>query len=122
MATHKELHLRDLLIHLLHELYYKVHQLVLQHLLGMVVGDQERDIVALTNMSAGHPKPAWYFPSCSYRHSFSPQDEERLRSLGQEARELVHENMLDLIRLLYPYADSHAVDRWLNKYSLFLIS
>jgi hypothetical protein len=122
MATHEELHLRDLLIHLLHELYYKVHQLVLQHLLGMVVGDQERDIVALVTLSAGHRKPAQHLSIWSYRHRFPPQYEECLRSLGQEPSELVHENMLDLVCLLYPYADPHTIDRWLDKDSLFLIS
>lgn len=39
--TYEKLHLRDLLIYLLHKLDDKVHQLVLQHLLGMEVRDQE---------------------------------------------------------------------------------
>lgn len=39
--THKQLHLRDLLVYLLHELDYEVHKFVLQHLLGMEVRNQE---------------------------------------------------------------------------------
>lgn len=39
--TYEELHLRNLLIHLLHELNNEIHQLMLQHLLGMEIGDQE---------------------------------------------------------------------------------
>lgn len=39
--TYEELHFRDLLINLLHELDNKVDQLVLQHLLGVEVRNQE---------------------------------------------------------------------------------
>lgn len=46
-VAYKELHLRDLLVNLLHELDYEVHQLMLQHLFGMEVRNQEGDIVAL---------------------------------------------------------------------------
>ncbi len=49
-CAYKELHLRNLLIHLLHELYDKVNQLVFQHLLGVKVGNQERDIIALQSL------------------------------------------------------------------------
>lgn len=45
--AYKELHLRDLLVDFLHELNDKVHQLMLQHLLGVEVCDQERNIIAL---------------------------------------------------------------------------
>jgi hypothetical protein len=34
----------------------------------------------------------------------------------------MHKNMLDLIRLLDPYAHSHAIDRRLDEDSLFLIT
>ena len=47
LRTYEELHLRNLPVDLLHELNDEVHQLVLQHLLGMEVGNEERDIVAL---------------------------------------------------------------------------
>ena len=42
-----ELHLRDLLVDLLHEVDDEVDQLVPEHLLGVEVGDQETDVVAL---------------------------------------------------------------------------
>ena len=48
-CVQEELHLRDLLVHVLHELNDEVHQLVLQHLLGMEVGDEERNVIALPN-------------------------------------------------------------------------
>jgi hypothetical protein len=41
LSAYEKLHLRDLLVHLLHELDDKVHQLVLQHLFGVKVRDQE---------------------------------------------------------------------------------
>jgi hypothetical protein len=47
MLTHEKLHLRDLLVNLLHELNDEVHKLVLQHLLGVEVSDQEGDVVTL---------------------------------------------------------------------------
>ena len=46
-ATYEKLHLRDLLIHLLHKLKNEVDQLVLQHGFCVEVGNEERDIVAL---------------------------------------------------------------------------
>jgi len=49
--TYKELHLRNLLINLLHKLNDKVHQFMLQHLLGMKVGDQERNVISLYTIS-----------------------------------------------------------------------
>lgn len=47
---YKELHFRDLLVDLFHELNDEVDQLVLQHLLGVEVGDEERDVVALDRL------------------------------------------------------------------------
>lgn len=37
--AYEELHLRDLLVYLFHELNDEIHQLVLQHLLGVEVRD-----------------------------------------------------------------------------------
>jgi hypothetical protein len=42
-----QFHLVDLLVDLLHELNDEVYQLVLVHLLRVLVGDQEADVVAL---------------------------------------------------------------------------
>ena len=47
MVSYEELHLRDLLVHLLHELDDEIHQLMLQHFLGVEVGDKEGDVIAL---------------------------------------------------------------------------
>lgn len=48
-GVQEELHLGDLLVHVLHELNDEVHQLVLQHLLGVEIGDEERNVIALPN-------------------------------------------------------------------------
>ena len=34
----------------------------------------------------------------------------------------MHQNIFDLIGLLYPYADAHTVHRGLNEHALFLVS
>ena len=114
VETYEELHLRYLLVHLLHELYDEIHKLMLQHLLGMVIRDQERDIITLAYtvsllsiLSSCRGLPVQQ----TYRHRLPPQHEERLRSLCQESCELMHEDMLDLIRLFYPNANSYAIDR-----------
>jgi len=58
----------------------------------------------------------------AHLYRLPPQNEKGLRSLGQEPRELVYKDVLDLIRLLYPYADSYTVDAWLDEHSLVLVS
>lgn len=40
-STYEKLHLGYLFIHLFHELYYEINQLMLQHLLGMEIRYQE---------------------------------------------------------------------------------
>lgn len=47
-GVHRQLHLADLLVDLLHEVDDKVHQLVLVHLLCVEVGDEEADVISLT--------------------------------------------------------------------------
>ena len=64
----------------LHELDDEVHDLVLEHGLGVEVGDQEGDVVTLDGLP--------------------PEDDEVLGTLGQEAHELLAENGLELVGLL----------------------
>lgn len=45
--TYKELHLRNLLVNLLHELYDEINQLMLKHLFRVEVGDQEGNVISL---------------------------------------------------------------------------
>lgn len=45
--TYKEFHLGDLFVDFLHELDDEIHQLMLEHLLSMGVGNQERNIISL---------------------------------------------------------------------------
>ncbi|USP81143.1 hypothetical protein yc1106_08417 [Curvularia clavata] len=102
MLPYEELHFGDLLVDLLHELNDKVDELVLQHFLGVEVGDQERDVVALDGLP--------------------PQNEERLSSLGQEPCELVDQNVLNLVCLLDLDAYSYTVDTGLDVYTFILVS
>lgn len=45
--THKEFHLRYLLIDFLHELDDKIDELMLQHLFSVKIGYQKRNVIAL---------------------------------------------------------------------------
>lgn len=100
--TYKQLHFGDFLVDFLHELDDKVDQLVLEHLLSVEVCDEEGDVIALDG--------------------FPAQNVEGLGSLCQEARELVDQNVLNLVCLLNFDADAHAVDAWLNVDALIFIS
>jgi hypothetical protein len=100
--TYKELHLRDLLVDFLHKLDDEVHQLVLQHLLCVEVGDQERDVVSLDR-----------FPS---------QDDKALCSLLQEPCEFVDQDVLNLVCLLDLDAYSYTVDTGLDQDALVLVA
>ena len=50
----RQLHLTDLLVDLLHEVDYKVHQLV--HLLRVEVGDEKADVISLGREVIGEGK------------------------------------------------------------------
>lgn len=108
-CVQEKLHLRDLLVNIFHELNDKVDQLVLQHLFRVEVRNQERDVIALPLCQSCCLELHECTSTSTYIDRLPPQDEERLRSLGQEPRKLVYQDVLNLIRLLYPYADTHAV-------------
>ena len=88
----------------------------------MEIRDQERDIISLTSCVSSHPSP--YLPPLPPTHlnRFSPQDKERLRPLRQESRELMDQDILNLIRLLDLDANAHTVDAWLDQDALVLVS
>lgn len=118
--TYEELHLRDFLVHLFHELNDEVNQLMLQHGLRVEIRDQERDIIALLPVS---------ILSCRIQrgqlpdlYRLPPQNEERLCSLGQEPGELVDEDMLDFIGLLYSDTDTDTVHARFNEDLFVLVS
>ena len=95
---------------------------MLQHLLGVEIGNEERNVIALPEIHLAIVRVHARDPALTYLDRLPPQNEEGLRSLRQEARELVHQDMLDLVRLFYPYANAHAVDRGFNKDTFFLVS
>ena len=75
---------------------------MLQHLLGVEICDEERDIISL--------------------YGLPPEHEEGLGTLGQEAGELMDKYGLDLVGLLDLDADAHAVDGWLDEHTLVLVA
>ena len=46
-SVNGQLHVADLLVDICHELNDEVHKLVLEHALGVEVGDQETDVITL---------------------------------------------------------------------------
>lgn len=85
-----QLHLTNLLIHILHELNDEIHQLVLEHRLCVGVCDEEGDVVA------------WY--------GLATEDNEAVGALGHEAGELVSEYVLDVVGLLDADGEAERVD------------
>ena len=53
---------------------------------------------------------------------FSSQHEESLSSLGKESSELVHQDMLDLVRLLDLDTDPYAINAWFDKDTFVLVA
>lgn len=110
---------------------------MLQHLLGVEVRNQERDVISLpdgqspprSGVSRRHGAAA--ASSCQADRAdsanthldwFPPQDEERLGALLQEPGELVYQDVLDLVSLLDLEADAHAVDAGLDQDALVLVA
>ena len=117
-TTYEKLHLGDFLVHLLHELDDEINQLVLQHLFGVRVGDQERDIIALGEVRKLLARRG----SWAYLDWLSSQDEEGFGSLSEKACELMDEDVLDLVRLLDLDADPDAVDARFDEDSLIFVA
>ncbi len=121
-TAYEELHLGNLLVHLFHKLDDEVHQLVLQHLFGMEVRDQEGYVVSL--------KPVCQFPGTARRRSsgrsnldgLPPENEEGLGTLCQEPGKLVDQDVFDLVGLFDLDADPYAVDAGLDEDTLVLVA
>jgi hypothetical protein len=78
-----QLHFRNLLIYILHELNDEIDEFVLQHGFTMEVGDQERDIVSLQiSFRMSTPQPA-------YRQSLPSQNHKPFRTHHHEPCKLV---------------------------------
>ena len=65
---------------------------------------------------------AQYRTRLSNLYWLSPQDEEGLGTLCQEPGELVDQDMLNLIRLLYPNADTNTVHARFDEHLFVLIA
>lgn len=91
---------------------------MLQHLLGMEIRDQEWDIITLDILASSLQLHS--LPTNLYR--FPPQDKESFRSLRQEPRKLVYQNVLNLIRLLDLDTNAYTIYTRLDKDSFILVS
>jgi len=106
----RELHLRDLLVDILHELDDKVDELALVEGLGVNVGDEEGDVVHLL---AG---------LVLRLDGLAAKDKEVVRTLSKEAHEPLGEDLVELIELLQTNRDADAVHAGLNKHTLLLVT
>ena len=120
-CTYEEFHLRYLLIDLLHELYNEVYQLMLQHLFCVKIGDQERNVIALSFPTSVRSQNGSLIEQM-YLHGLPPQYEECFRSLSQKPREFMHKYILDLIGLLDLDANPYAIYAGLYEHLLVLIA
>jgi len=124
-TTHKKLHLGNLLVDLLHELDDKIDKLVFEHLLSVEVCDEEGNIVALQapeSVSQSVSQSVTSMSTITNLDRLPPQDKKRLGTLRQEARKLVHQNILNLVRLLDADANSDRIDARLHQHALILIA
>jgi len=116
--SYEKLHLRNLLVNFLHELYYKIDQLVLEHLFGMEIRNKKRYIITLPCISSYSLQSL----TDTNLDRFPSQNKECLSSLGQETREFVHQDVFNLVGLLYPYADPDTVDTRLDEDTFVLVA
>jgi hypothetical protein len=89
----------------------------------MEVGDQERNVVALPpRFSPSSRESSTVAPLVqTHLNRLSPQNEEVFGSLRQEPRELVHENILDLVGLLDLDRDADRVDGGFDEHTLVFV-
>jgi len=106
----RELHLRDLLVDVLHELDDEVDELALVEGLGVNVGDEEGDVVHLLAVLV------------LGGDGLAAEDEEVVRALGKEAHEPLGEDLVELIELLQADRDADAVHAGLDKHTLLLVT
>lgn len=69
-----------------------------------------------------HCPPKILTPQKLYLNSLPPQYEKSLRPLRQESRKLVHQYILNLIRLLDLDTDADAVHTWLDQNSFVFVA
>jgi len=106
-----KLHLRDLLVDILHELNDEIDELALVQSLGVFVGDEETDIVSdlATVVESLHDRLA-------------AEHKEVISTLGEETHEALCKDSIKLIKLLQADADADAVHRCLDEYTLLLVT
>lgn len=68
------------------------------------------------------PRPTSQTHEKAYLYRFASQNEEGFGSLSQESGELVYQDILNLIGLFYPDANSHTVDARFYEDLLVLIA
>ncbi len=110
-SVDRKLHLRDLLVDILHELNDEIDELALVQSLGVYVGDKEADIIGdlATVVQSLHDRLA-------------TKNKEVISTLGEETHETLCKDGIQLIKLLKADADANAVHRCLDKHTLLLVT
>jgi len=106
-----KLHLRDLLVDILHELNDEIDKLALVKSLGMCIGDKEADIVLdlLAVIKSLHV-------------GLTTENKEVISTLSKETHETLGKNGIKLIKLLQANADTDTVDRSLDKNTFLFVT
>jgi hypothetical protein len=91
---------------------------MLKHFFSVGVGDQERDIISLRSLIQSPARGNIRL----YLDWLPPQNEEGFGALSEEAGELMDQDVLNFVCLLYSDADAHAVDTGLYEDLLILIT
>jgi len=107
----RKLHLRDLLVNILHKLNDEIDKLALVKSLSVYVGDKETDIISnlLTVIE-------------SLNDRLTTEHKEVISTLSKEAHETLCKDCIELIELLKANADTNAINRSLNENTLLLVT
>lgn len=90
---------------------------MLQHVLGVEIGDEEGDVISLHLVRISQESGQG-----SNLDGLSAEDEESLGPLSQESGEFVDQYVLNLVCLLDLYAHPDAVDAGFDEDSLVVVS
>ena len=109
-SVDRELHFRDFLVDVLHELDDEIDELALVEGLGVDVGDKERDIVHLFALLV------------LLLDGLATEDEEVVCTLGEETHETLGKDLVELIELLQADRNTDAVHTGLDEDTLLLVT
>jgi hypothetical protein len=88
----------------------KIHNFVLQHRLGMGIGDEEGNVVALMSIIVNIAHTIGGVSLMAYLYRFPAQYNKVLRTLHHKTSELVAKNAFNFVCLLNLDTDSYRID------------